>query len=165
MVAAMPNALSIRTYEPRDETAVIELVRQLQVHEGSVYDRMRPPEEIGAWYIAAMAKLCAETQGRILVGEIDGAVVAYGTIMTRIEDDSIDEVPYTYAYVGDLAVTAGLRGEGIGKAMLAECERIAREAGARWLRINSLARNTQACGTYRSYGFDELIVRFEKRLT
>ena len=160
----MPRVLTIRDYEPRDEAALLVLVRELQVHEGSVYDRMKPPEEIGPWYIVELQKQCAESAGRILVAESEGKVVAYATILATVEDDSIDEVPFTYAYVGDLAVTKGRRGEGIGKRMLAECERIARSAGARWLRINALAQNAQACDTYRSYGFDEQFIGFEKKL-
>lgn len=160
----MPDALIIRPYEPRDETAVVGLVRELQVHEGQVYDRMKPPEEIGPWYIAELEKECAKSDGEILVGEAEGAVVAYATILTRVDDESIDEVASTYAYVGDLAVTASRRSQGIGKAMLAECERRARAAGAKWLRINALARNGQARATYRSYGFEELLIHFEKKL-
>jgi ribosomal protein S18 acetylase RimI-like enzyme len=160
----MPGPLTIRTYDPRDESAILELVRELQAHEGSVYDRMKPPDEIGAWYIAELEKQCAESNGRILVGEIDGRVVAYATILARIEDDSIDEVPFTYAYVGDLAVTRDRRGRGIGKAMLAECERVARASGVKYLRITALARNAQARATYRSFGFGEQFVDFEKEL-
>ena len=43
----MANTLSIRPYEPRDETALLDLVRELQVHEGHVYDRMKPTSAIG----------------------------------------------------------------------------------------------------------------------
>jgi ribosomal protein S18 acetylase RimI-like enzyme len=160
----MSKSLTIRNYELRDEAAVIGLVRELQTHEGSIYDRMKPPAEIDRWYIAELEKQCAESHGRILVGEIDGAVVAYATVLAKVEDDSIDEVPFSYAYVGDLAVTHNRRGQGIGKAMLAECERIARAAGARWLRINALAHNDQARATYMSYGFGEQFVGFEKEL-
>ena len=160
----MPAALTIRDYTPADEAALLDLVRQLQVHEGQVYDRMKRPEEIGPWYIRGLETQCAESAGRILVGVSEAKVVAYATILTRVENDSIDEVPNTYALVGDLAVTQARRGEGIGKAMLAECERIAQAAGARWLRINALARNTQARATYRTYGFDELFTGFEKAL-
>lgn len=163
-IPGMPSALTIRDYEPRDEAALLDLVRQLQVHEGQVYDRMKAPEEIGPWYVAGLQKQCAESAGRILVAESDGLVVAYATILTKVENDSIDEVPNTYALVGDLAVTADRRGQGIGKAMIAECERVARDAGARHLRINALARNTQARATYSSYGFDEQFVGFEKTL-
>ncbi len=160
----MPHSLTIRDYEPRDEAALLDLVRQLQVHEGQVYDRMKRPEEIGPWYIAGLERQCAESAGRILVALSDGAIVAYATILTKVENNSIDEVPNTYALVSDLAVTTDRRGQGIGKQMLAECERIAHAAGARWLRINALARNTQARATYSSHGFDELFTGFEKKL-
>lgn len=160
----MPTALTIRDYASRDETAFLDLVRQLQVHEGQVYDRMKRPEEIGPWYIADLQKSCAECAGRILVAESEHQILGYATILTTVVNDSIDEVPNTYALVGDLAVTKARRGEGIGKALIGECERIARAAGARWLRINALARNTQARATYSSYGFDELIIGFEKTL-
>ncbi len=160
----MSDALTIRDYTSADEAALLDLVRQLQVHEGQVYDRMKRPEEIGPWYIAGLQTQCAESAGRILVALSDGAVVAYATILTKVVNEFIDEVPNTYALVGDLAVTTGRRGQGIGKALLAECERIAQAAGARWLRINALARNGQARATYKSYGFDELFTGFEKTL-
>ena len=73
-------------------------------------------------------------------------------------------MPFTYAYVGDLAVTAARRGQGIGKAMLAECERRARVVGTRWLRITALAGNSQARSAYRALGFEEQFVSFEKPL-
>jgi ribosomal protein S18 acetylase RimI-like enzyme len=160
----MSSPIAIRPYEPQDEAALLDLVRQLQAHEGAVFDRMKPPEAIGVWYIEDLQQQCAESAGTILVAETGGAVVAYATILTKVADDSTDEVPYTYAYVGDLAVAHDRRGQGVGKAMLAACERRAREAGAKWLRINALARNTGARATYRAYGFDEYLVGFEKNL-
>ncbi|MEZ5923200.1 MAG: GNAT family N-acetyltransferase [Hyphomicrobiaceae bacterium] len=162
MMSVMLAGLTIRTYVPRDESALLALVRELQAHEGHLYDRMKPVEAIGTWYVAELEKQCAESSGHILVAESEGAIVAYATILCRVEDDSIDEVPFTYAYVGDLAVTRACRGQGIGKVMLAECERIAREAGARWLRITVLARNGEARAAYRSFGFAEQFIGLEK---
>ncbi len=160
----MAEILSIRPYEPRDEAVLLDLVRELQVHEGQVYDRMKPPAAIGPWYMDDLEQQCAEHAGTVLVAEIDGRVVAYATIMTKVEADDIDELPFTYAYVGDLAVTASRRGQGIGRAMLRECERRARAAGTQFLRITVLAKNTQARKTYERFGFDELLVRYEKKL-
>ena len=160
----MPSIITIRDYASADAPALLDLVRQLQVHEGQVYDRMKPPEEIGPWYIEDLEKGCAKSAGRILVAVSNSVVIAYATILTRVVDESIDEIPYTFAYVGDLAVTHTRRGEGVGKRLLAECERIARAAGARWLRINALALNTQARATYNSYGFEEQFIGYEKKL-
>jgi ribosomal protein S18 acetylase RimI-like enzyme len=48
--------------------------------------------------------------------------------------------------------------------MLAECEKVARQAGVKYLRITALARNGRARATYRSFGFSEQFVDFEKVL-
>ncbi|MEZ5822655.1 MAG: GNAT family N-acetyltransferase [Xanthobacteraceae bacterium] len=160
----MQTFLTIRTFLPADAEALMALVRELQAHEGQFYDRMKQPAEIHAWYVDALLKQCADEAGEILIGEMEGTVIAYATIFTRAVCDEIDEIPFTFARVGDLAVTSVRRGQGIGKAMLAECERRARAAGARWLRIASLAGNAQARSTYRSFGFEEQFVSSEKRL-
>ena len=160
----MASKLSIRPYEPRDETALLDLVRELQVHEGHVYDRMKPADAIGPWYMDDLKQQCAEHDGTILVAEIDGRVVAYATIMTKVEADDIDELSFTYAYVGDLSVTQSRRGQGIGTAMPAEWARRAKAAGTRYLRITALAKNAQARATDQRFGFEELLVRHEKKL-
>ena len=154
----VPTGLTIRTYKPADAETLLALVRELQTHEGQFYDRMKPPDTIGHWYIRELEKQCAESAGEILVGELGADIVAYATILTRVEDDQIDEVSFTYSYIGDLAVMAARRGQGIGKAMLAECERRARAVGTRWLRITALAGNAQACATYKAFGFEDQFV-------
>lgn len=160
----MQNGVSVRAFEPADTEALVALVRELQAHEGQFYDRMKSPDEIGVWYIDSLQEQCAKNTGEILIGELEGIVVAYATIFTRVVNDDIDETLFVFARIGDLAVTTARRGQGIGKAMLAECERRARAAGARWLRISSLAGNAQARLTYRSFGFDEQFVSYEKPL-
>jgi ribosomal protein S18 acetylase RimI-like enzyme len=77
----------------------------------------------------------------------------------------MDEVLYTFAYVGDLVVAPAVRGQGIGKALLAECERLARAAGEKWLRITVLSRNLRAVSLYRQLGFDSQFTNMEKQLS
>jgi hypothetical protein len=38
---------TIRPYASTDAEALLALVRELQMHEGRVYDRMKPPAESG----------------------------------------------------------------------------------------------------------------------
>ena len=71
---------------------------------------------------------------------------------------------YRFAYVGDLVVAERARGTGIGRALLAECERRAREAGVRWLRIGVIASNQRALRLYREFGFRDGHVLLEKVL-
>ncbi len=161
----MSQAPQIRDYADADEDALIGLIRQLQIHEGRYYDRMLPPEDIAGWYIDALKADCRQHAGHIRMACTGGKVAGYCAILTRVEADDIDETPYVYAYVSELAVAEKARGNGIGKALLADAERLARAAGAKWLRVSVLTRNTLAHEVYKSYGFADRLVNMEKPLT
>jgi ribosomal protein S18 acetylase RimI-like enzyme len=77
---------------------------------------------------------------------------------------TMDEVPYVYGMVTDLAVAEQWRRTGIGTALLKECERRSREAGVNWLRINALVANVEATAAYRKFGFGDMVVKMEKPL-
>ncbi len=161
----MPKPPDIRDYAEADEAALIGLVRQLQAHEMQYYDRMLPPEDIAGWYVDTLKDDCRQHAGHIRMACIDGRVVGYCAILTRVDSDDVDEKPYRYAYVSELAVSEHVRGQGVGKALLADAERLARAAGAQWLRVSVLTRNTLAHEVYRSYGFADRLVNMEKPLT
>ena len=57
--------------------------------------------------------------------------------------------------VHDLAVVPERRGQGIGRALLREAERHAREAGCCRMTLEVQEQNARARGLYRSFGFDE----------
>ena len=161
----MEETISVREYRPEDKGRVIEIVRDLQRHEGGLYDRMLPPSTIGAWYVNKQLQECTEGGGVILVAEYDGAVVGYASILMDVSSaDDIDEVDYIYAYVNDLGVTQGMRGRGVGTALLTACEERARRADRKWFGLSVLAANTDALRLYRRLGFDPHIVLLEKRL-
>ena len=156
---------TIRPYREGDLSALITLIRELQAHEAALYDRMKPPEEMGLWYVDLLKKQCAEEDGTVLIAEADGVVVGYATILTNvIEDGTGDEVRYTYAYVGDLVTAEAERGRGIARLLLEECERRAKAAGRDELRITVLALNRRARHIYRSFGFDDLLIDMRKSL-
>jgi GNAT superfamily N-acetyltransferase len=157
--------LSIRDYAPGDRAALIALVRELQVAEAAVYDRMKPPEAIGDAYVDGLLEACRRRTGRILIAAENGTPVGYAVILTKVPSAAVlDEVDYSYACVQDLAVTQDARRRGIGSRLLASCEEIARDAGARWLRITALAGNTAAVRAYGAAGFAPLFLEFEKPL-
>ncbi len=159
------SPLAIRDYAPDDRAALIALVRELQVAEAAVFDRMKPPDAIGDAYIDGLIEACRRRRGRILIASENGAALGYAVILTDVPSESeLDEVPYSYAQIHDLAVTEAARRRGVGRQLLARCEEIAREAGARWLRITALAGNEAAVGAYHAAGFAPLFVTFEKTL-
>jgi GNAT superfamily N-acetyltransferase len=155
----------IRAYEERDETRVVSLVQELQDHEAALYDRMSPSQDIGSWYVSRMLRDARSSGGEVLVAEHGGDVVGYASLLVgQSSDSTMDEVRYTYAYIGDLIVTRSARGLGIGKALLLECERLARAAGEQWLRVTVLSGNSGAREAYRRAGFESLLIEMEKPL-
>jgi GNAT superfamily N-acetyltransferase len=162
----MTSAVRIRPYEPNDESAVVELVRELHRHEGQLYDRMLPPDEVGTWYVARILREARAAGGDLLVAMLGEHIAGYATLLANVSSESErDETIFSYAYVGDLVVTVKNRGRGIGRALLAECERRARLAGRKWLRITVLADNHGAHDMYEKFGFTDLFRYMEKPLS
>lgn len=158
--------IEIREYRENDQERLIALVRELQASEVVLYERMKPVADMGVWYIDLLKKKCAEDEGVILIAEEDGAALGYAVVLTRSREDGTgDEVAYDYAYIADLVVAREARRRGIGRRLLEDCERRAREAGRDDLRITVLAANHGAHELYRSFGFNDLLVDMRKRLT
>jgi ribosomal protein S18 acetylase RimI-like enzyme len=162
----MSYSIEIRRFRPADEAEIIELVRELQIHELDMFDRMLPPERIGGWYVDWALGSAREAEGDLIVAELDGRIAGYATLYAHLtSEEDRDEVAYAYAYVGDLVVSHGARGKGIGKRLLTECEDMARRAGRKWLRISVLAANEGAHRLYKSVGFSDHLVKMEKPLS
>ncbi len=140
----------IRAYRVEDEAQVIVIARHLQAHESAYFDRLIPPADIGADYVARLEADVAEHHGRFIVAETGGVVAGYCTLLMLDSADERDEVFYTFAHVGDLAVHENYRNRGVGQALLDECEAVARNLGKKWLRLGVLAENTGARALLRA---------------
>ena len=156
---------TIRQYRDSDEVQVVELARELQSHESAIYDRMKPVDEIGAWYVNKLKADVAKYNGTFLVADEGKKLLGYSSLLTNVTSaDDPDEILYSYAYVGDLAVRMSHRGLGVGRALIEECEKIARGAGQKWLRLGVLAANQSARAFYDRMGLEEKILTLEKKL-
>jgi GNAT superfamily N-acetyltransferase len=92
------------------------------------------------------------TPGRtILVAELGGKVVATCdmTVMPNLTHEG-----RPWAILENLMVAPGARRRGIGRALMNEVERRAREAGCYKLQLVSGARRSQAHLFYRAIGYD-----------
>jgi ribosomal protein S18 acetylase RimI-like enzyme len=156
----------IRDYGAGDSAAVVDLIRQLQAHERGLYGRMKPPGEMGPWYIEKLLEACAAHRGRLLVAEEDGRILGYACVLTALSSETeLDEVAYRYASIEDLVVACDHRRRGLGSRLLKACEDIARAEGAPWLRISVLADNATAIRAYGKFGFKDLFLQMEKGLS
>jgi len=160
----LPDPVTIRDFGPADADAVLALARELQAHEIRHFTRMKTPDQIGISYVEDLVIEARKHGGGVLVAEADGAICGYASLHLAVEVDDPDEVPYSYAYVADLSVSASCRGRGIGTQLMAECERRARDAGQKWLRLNVLASNESARRFYARTGLTEHLLTLEKPL-
>jgi ribosomal protein S18 acetylase RimI-like enzyme len=156
---------TIREYLDSDEAQVVALVRELQAHESAIYDRMKPVDKIGPWYVDKMKADAAKHKGSILVADEGKKLLGCASLLTEVTSaDDPDEILYSYAYVGDLAVTMSHRGQGVGRALIEECEKIAKAAGQKWLRLGVIAANQSAREFYARIGLEEKFLTLEKKL-
>lgn len=162
-MASKPE-ITIRPYRADDQPHLLELIRELQGFERQYEPLLKPEAEIGLDYIADLEAQAKANGGGILIAEKAGDAVGYAAVFTHVPSEDDDEIEYTYALVRDLAVTAGARGQGLGRRLLEACEAIAVEAGAERLRIMVLSENRQAKRLYGAFGFADKLTTMEKPL-
>ena len=156
---------TIRDYDPaRDSAAVRALFVELHETERAIDPRMRPSEEIADDYLAKVFERARVYDGVLFVAEREGTVVGYVSVWRRYVSDELDDPPREMGYVSDLVVSAALRGQGVGRALLRRAEGCVREAGVTTLRLSVLAGNRGAIALYEDEGFAPVEVDMEKRL-
>ena len=162
----LPDGITIREWRPEDQAALVALLRELQAFERSFNPRLKPPEEIGAWYIDMLSLQCAKLEGVILVAEDASGVLGCAVVYLWVEDTGEEEMlPHVRAHVSELVVTRRARGKGMGKLLLTECERRARFAGRDEITLAVEARNVEAHRLYRDAGYRDAKIRMTKSLS
>jgi GNAT superfamily N-acetyltransferase len=155
---------AIRPAEPRDDAALAEQFQGLNIHEEQFIGDRRLDAEGGQESLAACRARVRETEGHALVAELDGRVV--GHMFMWFESDPVFVRPELrrHAYVADLFVRQAARGHGIGTALLAEAERLARAAGVPRIRLGVLVGNDGAEALYLRSGYRPYAIAMSKPL-
>jgi len=68
------------------------------------------------------------------------------------------------AFLMDFRVDSAFQGRGFGRAAMAELEILARNAGARQIRLHVFARNAPARSLYEKHGFEVVSLQMRKRI-
>ena len=139
-------------------------VIELQDFERAFDDRMPVGVDIVDEYTRYMLERCRRCDGQVLVALSGDDVAGFATVLTKVRSQSPDDGQFEYGLVSDLVVAERFRGQGIGRMLLIEAERLARACDVKWLRIGVLADNIAADGLYESMGFRRLYVEREKTL-
>lgn len=118
------------------------------------------------WREGRVARAIEDPETNVVVVGAQGAIVAFG-IMSYADDD---------AHLALLAVRRSRQRQGVGSAVLAWLEAVARAAGARRIHVEARMDNVAARSFYGEHGYHECAiarsmysggvdgVRFEKRL-
>ena len=163
MAATVPDLL-IRPATAADRPALDEQELGLNLFENAlVGDRNTTPE--GG--VAAMDRLhqrAEDSRGVVLVAEIGGAVVAHLVLTFERFGPYVREELRDYALVADLFVREPHRGQGIGRALIAEAERRAIERGMPRIMLGVVHGNTAAERSYRRQGFQDYALELVKPL-
>jgi GNAT superfamily N-acetyltransferase len=95
----------------------------------------------------------------VLIAERDGARLGFVAwhVLPRLERE--DPVVRVIA----LVVDAGARERGVGAALLAEVERIARRAGAGYIEVTSGHHRPEATHLYEHMGFDSTLTTYLRK--
>jgi len=135
--------VTIRPFQPEDASAVVDLWRRCEL----IRPTNDPHKDI-------QRKLRVRPD-LFLVGLVDGKIVA--TVMAGYEGHR--------GWLNYVAVDPEFRRRGLGKALLAEAERLLRQAGCPKINLQVRAANQAAISFYRRLGYDvDDVVSMGKRL-
>lgn len=109
--------------------------------------------------IAARLERFASAHSRVVVAEHDDAVIGFIAVhaLPRFEHD--DRILRILA----LVVDAGARERGVGRALIAEAERIGQELGAAFVEITAGHHRPEARHLYESLGYDATVTAYLRK--
>ncbi|MFO0741453.1 MAG: GNAT family N-acetyltransferase [Labilithrix sp.] len=135
--AVLRDAVRLRAYEPRDEAAVVALVKSVLGEYGFT-------AEVGGLEGDLRALETRYRDGRFWVAELGGEII--GTVAIRPKDEGRCELKRLY-------LRPDARGLGLGQRLYEEAEAFARAVGYAKLWLDSSRRFTSAHRLYERNGF------------
>jgi GNAT superfamily N-acetyltransferase len=142
------DRLVVREARRADLPAVVALIAADAIRE--VAEDVGTGEEVAPEYVAAFEEITADPRAMLLVGELDGRVVA--TCQVNV----LRHLMYhggLVAQVESVRTAADLRGRGIGTALMGWVIAEARRRGAVRLQLTSNAARVAAHRFYERLGF------------
>lgn len=137
----------IRRARPGDATALARLIGQLGY-------------AVSADEVAARLATMADEAELVLVAELDGGVVACLTTSSL----RVLHRPAPVGRISMMVVDEGLRGQGIGAALVREAEGMLAADGCYMVEVTSNLRRVDAHRFYEKLGYERTSVRLAKTL-
>ncbi len=143
--------ISIREYKEADRRAVIDLVVELQDAEASFEVDRYPGAEVAEKYFSQILTPII-AKGKILVAVNDEQVVAFTSFEIETDDDVISKIKEVLCTT-DVVVSKDFRRQGIAAMLLEAVKQYAKERNIRYVKVNTLARNTAMQNALDKNGF------------
>lgn len=159
--------IKIREAQPEDGPAVAHIYAQSAdahvVYDSEIYSAADTSSIASSFVTEGPMTHCSA----LLVAELDGDVVGF----MQLEFAPPSPLPTMYGWsrggkveVEELAVEESLRGHGVGRLLLNAADAWAAERGVKTLALSCATANTGAQGLYKSEGYRETGVKFQKKL-
>lgn len=147
------SSFIIRPARDDDRDALIEQFQGLNVYEEPIIGNRRLDRAGGEESLIAAEKRVAAKDGVRLVAESGGKVVGHLFMVFGSHEVYVRADRRRHAHVTELFVREEARGRGLGRALLAEAERLAVAGGVDHLTIGVLIGNMLAERAYARFGF------------
>jgi GNAT superfamily N-acetyltransferase len=137
----------------------------LQAFEKTFEPDRRMDATVAAEFFDVLAARVAEKEGRVYIAE-DSKGAAIGWAVGFVDENEIYVEPAVrrYGYVSELFVVESMRGQGVGRALIAKCEDYFRSLQLRVMLIGVLSGNTNARRSYLAAGFSPYSEMLRKML-
>ncbi len=146
----MSTSCTIRSVEPRDIFAVVELLNALNIYEG--YTNRTQTDVLHYALFVEHEDVFLEA----LVAEVDERIVGVLFFYT-----GYDTLSSCFGYhLADVIVADGHRRRGIGRALITSLAEQALQKNKQWISLTALQKNKEAQAFYASLGFVQVPVQF-----
>lgn len=148
------SGITFREARRADVPALVAMLRDDSLGQGRESADLAP-------YLAAFDEIVANPCHQLIVGEVDGQVVATCqlTLLSGLSRQGARR-----ALVEAVRVTAARRGHGIGALLMAECEARARRAGCRMIQLTTDRSRAAAHRFYQRLGYEATHLGMKKPL-
>jgi ribosomal protein S18 acetylase RimI-like enzyme len=147
-------ALIFRPATRQDVAAIVALLADDPLGQGRESNDPAP-------YLAAFDQIIANPAHHLIVGEIANEIVATYQLTLL---NGLSRQGATRALIEAVRVAGDLRSQGIGAALMADCETRARAAGAQVLQLTTDKSRTRAHAFYERLGFTASHIGYKKPL-
>lgn len=154
----------IRPAIPEDHEALQTQLWALNQFEQEISGDRRIDRAGATDSLAEALDTVAQQDGAVLVAEQAGRIAGHLFMYFEMDDVYVREDLRSYALISNLFVDEALRGQGVGRALMAEAEKIAAARGVKQLRLNVLVGNERARRVYEEAGFSAYGIEMVKPL-